>query len=168
MPIPARPPVGLVGRDLRGYDARDDLVPGAHHRRRGLVAGTLDAEDVGVGHVAGFQFIVFRNTLKDCIPRCNLWRDFPAHLLKLDFVDLEVEFGRSPLRPKTNFPVLLDNRATRAFISTDSPRPARSHREAVDGPLASPGARKHGAPSLSWYHLVRCGARRASVSCSGL
>ena len=43
--------VGLVGGDLRGDNIRDQLLARAHHGRRGLVAGTFDAEDVGVGHV---------------------------------------------------------------------------------------------------------------------
>ena len=51
--------VGLVSRDLRGHDVGDELLARAHHGGCGLVAGTLDAEDVGVRHMRRFQFIVF-------------------------------------------------------------------------------------------------------------
>ncbi len=51
--------VRLVSRDLRGHDIRDQLLARAHHGRCGLVAGTFDAEDVGVRHLCLFQFIVF-------------------------------------------------------------------------------------------------------------
>ena len=44
--------IRLVGRDLRGDDIRDQLLAGPHYGSRGFVAGTLDAEDVGVGHVS--------------------------------------------------------------------------------------------------------------------
>ena len=42
--------VGLMRRDLRSHHVRDDLLARAHHGRRGFVAGTFDAEDVGVWH----------------------------------------------------------------------------------------------------------------------
>ena len=42
--------IGLVSRDLRRDDVRDQLLARAHHSRCGFVAGTFDAEDVGVGH----------------------------------------------------------------------------------------------------------------------
>jgi len=42
--------IGLVGGDLREDDVGDDLFARTHHRGGGLVAGALDAEDVGVWH----------------------------------------------------------------------------------------------------------------------
>ncbi len=51
--------VGLMRGDLRSHDVRDQLLARAHHRRGGFVAGTFDAEDVGVWHNQfGFQVLV--------------------------------------------------------------------------------------------------------------
>ena len=48
--------IGLVGGDLRGDDVGDELLARAHDGGGGFVAGTLDAEDVGVGHVRRFNY----------------------------------------------------------------------------------------------------------------
>src|SRR5258708_31546524 len=47
---------GLMGRELRSDDIRDHLLARAHHGCGSLVAGTLDAEDVGVRHVFSLSF----------------------------------------------------------------------------------------------------------------
>src|SRR5258708_2920053 len=49
---------GLMGRELRSDDIRDELLARAHHGRGGLVAGTFDTEDVGVGHDFSLSFSV--------------------------------------------------------------------------------------------------------------
>ena len=42
--------VRLMGGNLRKHHVRDDLLARAHHCGCGLIAGALDAENVGVGH----------------------------------------------------------------------------------------------------------------------
>jgi len=44
--------VGLVGRDLGGDHVGDELLARAYDGGGSFVAGTFDAEDVGVGHVS--------------------------------------------------------------------------------------------------------------------
>lgn len=44
--------IGLMGGDLRRDNIGNQLLTRADYGRRGFVAGTLDPEDVGVGHVA--------------------------------------------------------------------------------------------------------------------
>ena len=42
--------IGRVGNDLREHDVRDNLLARSHDCGCGFVAGTLDAEDVDIGH----------------------------------------------------------------------------------------------------------------------
>ena len=44
------PTVGAMGDELGINDIGDQLLPRAHHRSGGFVAGALDAENVRVGH----------------------------------------------------------------------------------------------------------------------
>ena len=53
------PTIGLMGGNLREYDVGDDFLAGAHHGRRGLIAGALDPEDVSAE-----QFVSSLNSLQ--------------------------------------------------------------------------------------------------------
>src|SRR5437879_2085326 len=48
--------VGLVSGDLGGDHVGDELLARAYDSGSGFVAGTLNAEDVGVGHVRSFKY----------------------------------------------------------------------------------------------------------------
>ena len=48
--------IGLVGGDLGGDHVGDELLARAYDGGGGFVAGSLDAEDVGVGHVRSVKY----------------------------------------------------------------------------------------------------------------